>query len=74
MHGSATRCTSPFDFSLLEAALGRRDDAIRDFREAMDAPDFRMPFIGVMPSPAFDALKDDPEFKQMLESLRAKRS
>jgi hypothetical protein len=68
------RYTSPYDFAELNAALGRREDALRYFCAAMDAPDFRMPFVAVHPGPAFDSLKDDPEFKQMIESLRVPRA
>jgi hypothetical protein len=59
---------------MLYAALGRRADALRNFRAAMDAPEFRLPFVAVWPGPALDSLKDDPEFKPMVESLRAPRS
>jgi len=71
---AAGRYTSPYDFAMLYAALGRRDDALRNFRAAMDAPEFRLPFVAVWPGPALDSLKDDPEFKPMVESLRARRS
>ncbi|HET6462773.1 MAG TPA: protein kinase [Candidatus Krumholzibacteria bacterium] len=71
---AADRYTSPYDFALLYAALDRRDDALRYFRAAMDAPEFRLPFVAVWPGPALDSLKDDPEFKQMMASLRAPRS
>lgn len=71
---AAGRYTSPFDFAQLYAALGQREDALRSFRAAMDAPEFRLPFVAVWPGPALDSLKDDPEFKPMMESLRAPRS
>jgi serine/threonine-protein kinase len=67
------RYTSPYDFAELYAALGRREDALRYFKAAMDAPEFRMPFVAIRPGPAFDSLKDDPEFRQMIASLRASR-
>ena len=68
------RWVSPYDFAALESALGMRDDAVRHLREAINAGDFRMPFATVLLSPAFDALKDDPEFKTLIGSLRGSRS
>jgi tetratricopeptide (TPR) repeat protein len=64
------RYVSSYDFATLEAALGMRDAAILHLHEAIEAPDFRMPSVAVLPSPAFDALKNDAEFQALMAGLR----
>jgi serine/threonine protein kinase/tetratricopeptide (TPR) repeat protein len=64
------RWVSPFEFAPLEAALGHRDNALRDLRAAIEARDFSVPTITVALGPEFDWLKDDSELQQLIDSVR----
>jgi predicted Zn-dependent protease len=67
---AAERWVSPLEFACMDAALGNRDDALRHLRAAIDARDFRMPTFAVDADPEFDVLKDDPEFKELIDTIR----
>ena len=64
------RWVSPLDFASMDAALGNRSDAVRHLREAIDARDFRIPAYVKTIGPEFDALKDDPEFRGLVDLIR----
>lgn len=67
---AAERWVSPLEFACMDAALGNRDDALRHLRAAIDARNFRIPMFIVTVGPEFDALKDDSEFRELMEIIR----
>jgi tetratricopeptide (TPR) repeat protein len=67
---AAQQWVSPLEFACIDAALGNRDDALRHFREAIDARDFRIPIYAVSVGPEFDAFKDDVEFQKLIAMIR----
>ncbi len=67
---SAQQWVSPYDPASIHAALGNRDEALRYLRDAIDARDFRVPFLLISNGREFDELANDAEFRSLLELVR----
>jgi len=71
LHGlvavARSRYVSPFDIATVCAALGRVDETFAWLERAIDQRAQPINFLGV--DPAFDALRAEPRFKQILRRL-----
>ena len=66
---SRQRWVSPFDTASLHAALGNREDALRHLGDAIEVRDFRIPFYLISWGREFDSLKQDPEFRKLIDII-----
>ncbi len=59
---------TPWQIATLYTRAGVKDKALTYLKTAYDIRDPNMPYLGV--DPIFDTLRDEPEFKTLLEDLR----
>jgi tetratricopeptide (TPR) repeat protein len=59
---------SPGELSILYAALGLRDEAFASLEKAYAEHDLQLQYLAV--DPAFDSLRDDSRFKDLLRRLK----
>jgi hypothetical protein len=64
---SAPRYVCPYEIATAHAALGHRDEAIQWLRQGVTDRSGCMPDLKV--DPRFDALREDPRFKELLRQV-----
>jgi tetratricopeptide (TPR) repeat protein len=71
MEGLASRCyVSSYDWAVLHTGLGEHDEALRCLRQALKERSPRMIWLNV--EPAFDSLRGDRRFQNIVRSLGLK--
>src|SRR5581483_2390456 len=66
------RYVSPYDLAVIHAALGNQTEAMRTLRVAFDDRSSWMVFAGV--DPRLDALKELPEFRELVRQVAGART
>jgi serine/threonine-protein kinase len=64
---AAQRYVSPYNFALIYAGLGEKDQALVWLRKAFDERDSWLLFVE--PDPRFDGLHSDPRFTELLKKM-----
>ena len=64
---STDRYVSPAELPVLLIALGMKDEAFASFEKAIGVHDPKMGYL--KSDPAFDPLRDDPRFKELLKNV-----
>jgi tetratricopeptide (TPR) repeat protein len=64
---AARQYVSPFRFAIIYTGLGQKDKAFQWLNRAYDELDLLLIYVSV--TPAFDPLRSDPRFDQLLQRL-----
>jgi len=65
---ASSQSVTPDDLARLRAQLGEREDALRDLRRAADERSPRL--LPYLVDPAFDSLRQDPRFQELVLRVR----